>query len=75
MMTLTIKDTKPAKPLADFVESYWMLHNQSDSEKEVVVLPDGRIDLFFHSLPKSPFTSRCWDLGPNPSKQQFLQIH
>lgn len=24
-----------------------MFHNQSDTAKEVVVLPDGRIDLFF----------------------------
>lgn len=38
---------KPDRPLSDFVESYWMLCNSSEQEQEVVVLPDGRIDIFF----------------------------
>lgn len=38
---------KPPPFLEDFVESFWYLLNQSEDEKEVVVLPDGRIDLFF----------------------------
>jgi len=37
----------PAPPLADFVESIGMFHNPTDEVKEVVVMPDGRIDLFF----------------------------
>ncbi len=41
------KFIKPHKSLTDFVESFGMFHNQSDEAKEVVVLPDGRIDLFF----------------------------
>lgn len=43
---------KPDESITDFVESIGMFHNQSDEAKEVVVLPDGRIDLFF-SLSKS----------------------
>lgn len=46
---------KPDKSFADFVESFWMLENQSDSEKEVVILPDGRIDLFFSQSATEPF--------------------
>jgi AraC-like DNA-binding protein len=37
----------PAPLLADFVESIGMFHNPTDEVKEVVVMPDGRIDLFF----------------------------
>lgn len=36
-----------AKPeLADFVESFWYLENDSDKGKEIIVIPDGRVDLF-----------------------------
>ena len=41
------KFIQPDRSLAGFVESLGMFHNQSDQAKEVVVLPDGRIDLFF----------------------------
>ncbi|WP_276091430.1 AraC family transcriptional regulator [Pedobacter sp. JY14-1] len=38
---------QPEGPVADFVESIGMFHNPSDNPKEAVLLPDGRIDLFF----------------------------
>ncbi|WP_447643099.1 MULTISPECIES: DUF6597 domain-containing transcriptional factor [Chitinophagaceae] len=42
---------KPDKPLDGFVESFWLLCNQSERNKEIIVLPDGRIDLtFFQSI-------------------------
>ncbi len=44
---LKYRHIKPDKSVTDFVESFWLLQNQSDDEKAVVVLPDGRIDLFF----------------------------
>lgn len=44
---LQYKFLEPDKSLADFVESISMFHNPSDEPKEVVVIPDGRIDLFF----------------------------
>jgi len=44
------------EPLTDFVESIGMFHNISDNEaREVVVLPDGRIDLFFWQTADQPF--------------------
>ena len=46
---------KPGKPLADFVENFWMLENSSASDKNVVILPDGRIDLFFSQSATEPF--------------------
>lgn len=44
------KTIKPKKSLADFVDSFWMLHNNSDKPLETTGLPDGLIDL---SLSKS----------------------
>ena len=46
---------KPDKSLVDFVESFWFLQNQSDCNKEVVVLPDGRVDMFLTQSAKDPF--------------------
>jgi AraC-like DNA-binding protein len=45
---------KPHEALADFVESFWMLQNHG-TDKEIVVLPDGRIDLFLSLSPVEPF--------------------
>lgn len=45
----------PEKPFVDFVESIGMFYNSSTEAKEVVVLPDGRIDLFFWKSATEPF--------------------
>lgn len=39
--------TKPAASLSYFVESFWFLHNTTGSDKEIIILPDGRADLTF----------------------------
>jgi len=52
---LDFKLIKPDKSLSDFVESFWLLHNQSDSTKEIVVLPDGRVELTFSQSATEPF--------------------
>ncbi|MNY77385.1 hypothetical protein D3C86_2172660 [compost metagenome] len=31
-------------------ESFWMLHNPNEGDKEVVVIPDDRIDILFHYI-------------------------
>ena len=46
----------PSQPLADYVESFWALDNTSGSDKEVVILPDGRIDLTFSQSATEPFS-------------------
>jgi AraC-like DNA-binding protein len=43
----SLKFIKPDGSIAGFVESIGMFHNASDKAKEVVVIPDGRVDLFF----------------------------
>ncbi|QDK79960.1 helix-turn-helix transcriptional regulator [Spirosoma sp. KCTC 42546] len=57
---------KPDSSLSDFVESFWMLANPSDQEKKVVVLPDGRIDIFFSYSSTEPFHSTLMGLGTEP---------
>jgi len=48
------KITKPNDLLATFVESFWMLESEIDQDKEVVILPDGRIDIIFAWSVKEP---------------------
>lgn len=46
---------KPEGELAVFVESIGMFGNFSAEEKDIIVLPDGRIDLFFMYMPNGGF--------------------
>lgn len=52
---LTFTLAKPQSSLSHFVESFWLLHNPSDDDKEIVVLPDGRIELTFSQSATEPF--------------------
>ncbi|WP_207535352.1 helix-turn-helix domain-containing protein [Desertivirga arenae] len=52
---LYFKSTKPGEFLDDFIESFWMLENRSKRDKEVFILPDGRIDLTFFQSASHPF--------------------
>ena len=49
------KTIKPPLALTDFVESFWMLVNHSESNKDLIILPDGRIDILFSYSPTEPF--------------------
>jgi len=64
---LYYKAVKPDKMLAGFVESYWMLNNKSGSNKEVIILPDGRIDLFFSQSSTEPFHVTLLGIGTQPA--------
>jgi len=52
---LQYKIIKPGKPLSDFVDSFWFLHNQSDTEKDTTGLPDGLIDILLFKSAAEPF--------------------
>jgi len=45
---LDYKIIKSDESLSDFIDSFWMFHNHSDNDKELIVLPDDRIDLIFY---------------------------
>jgi AraC-like DNA-binding protein len=65
------KFIQPAKPLADFVESIGVFHNPTNETKEVVVMPDGRIDLFFSQSASWPFRVMLMGLETFP-EQRFV---
>ncbi|MCH8620504.1 DUF6597 domain-containing transcriptional factor [Undibacterium sp. TS12] len=46
---------QPPPHLAEFIESYWSVTCISDIPKNVVVMPDGRVDLHFFSSPHEPY--------------------
>lgn len=64
----------PDKPLADFVENIGMFHNQSDRAKEVVLMPDGRVDLFFMQSESAPFQVTLIGLETVP-EERIIQPH
>lgn len=65
------KFLKPNESLANLVESIGMFHNQSDTTKEVVVLPDGRIDLFFWQVASQPFQVILIGLETEPEQRSI----
>ncbi|MGC4040104.1 MAG: AraC family transcriptional regulator [Flavobacterium sp.] len=66
------KFIKPEGDLTDFVESFGMFHTQSNETKEVVVIPDGRIDLFFLLSASGTFEVVLTGLETEP-KQRSIQ--
>lgn len=68
---LIYKNCRPDTSIADFVESFWMLDNQAEINKEIVVLPDGRIDLFFSYSNLEPFHITLMGLETEPTPIQF----
>ena len=67
-MSLVTKLIKPSSSLSFFVESFWMMYNQSDSDREVIILPDGRIDLFFSRSATEPFHVTLLGIGTVPEQ-------
>ena len=65
---LNFKLIKPDKSISDFVESFWLLHNQSDRDKDIVVLPDGRLELTFSLSETEPFHVVRSGIETHPSK-------
>jgi len=65
---------KPDKSLADFVESFWLLQNQSDCNREVVVLPDGRVDLFFTQSATEPFHVTLLGIQTQPGQATIAPL-
>jgi len=67
-MSLITRYVKPHPSLSFFVESFWMLYNASDEVKKVIVLPDGKIDLFFSRSATEPFHVTLMGLGTQPEE-------
>ncbi|MCC3214491.1 AraC family transcriptional regulator [Chryseobacterium sp. X308] len=65
---------EPDKEIADFVENLGTFQNLSDEAKEVVIIPDGRIDLFFSQSASEPFHVTLLGLETYP-EQRFIAPH
>jgi len=63
------KFVDPEEALADFVESIGFFHNPARQPKEVVVLPDGRVDLFFTQTASAPFRVMLMGLETFPEQR------
>ena len=61
------EQVQPPDALVDYVESFWMLRNASNYEKEITVLPDGRVDLFLTSSSTEAFHILLIGLETQPS--------
>jgi len=58
---------KPDPFLQEYVDSFWMLKNHAAADKEVVVVPDSRVDLFFSYSPSKQFNCILMGLGNQPT--------
>ncbi|RQO32994.1 transcriptional regulator [Chryseobacterium sp. KBW03] len=65
---------EPDKEIADFVENLGTFQNLSDEAKEVVIIPDGRIDLFFSQSASEPFHITLLGLETYP-EQRYIHPH
>lgn len=62
---------EPDQSIADFVENLGAFHNRSDEAKEVVIIPDGRVDLFFMQSPSEQFHVTLVGLETYPEQRQI----
>ena len=69
---LIYRAIKPEPALADLVESFWMLHNPTDQDQDVIILPDGRIDLFFSISATLPYHALLRGLDHEPNHTIIL---
>ncbi len=65
---IEFKIAAPSPQLSDFVESFWMLENTSDTAHDTVGLPDGRFDIIFSYSSTEPFHVNLMGLGTEPGQ-------
>ncbi|MFD2721564.1 helix-turn-helix domain-containing protein [Hymenobacter monticola] len=63
------RECPPPPALAEFVESFWMLVNHADTAQPMVLIPDGRIDVFFSESATEPCQVTLRGLDTRPSAQ------
>lgn len=68
---LEYKIIKPDPKLSDFVERFWTISNHTDNDKEIVAIPDGRIDIFFTYSDTEKYSVFLLGIETEPSKHIF----
>lgn len=78
---LEYKIIAPEKSIADFVDSFWFLHNRSGNSKKTIGLPDGRLDLFLFQSGNGQFLitligaeTRQYEQGMIPAHSLYFAI-
>jgi len=66
---LIYRTAAPTPPLARFVESFWLLVNPSSTAQPIVLVPDGRIDVFFSYSATEPYQVTLLGLQDQPEEQ------
>jgi AraC-like DNA-binding protein len=66
---LLYRAAAPVPPLARFVESFWLLVNPSAAAQPIVLVPDGRIDVFFSCSATEPYHVTLLGLQDRPEEQ------
>ncbi len=59
---------QPHLDLQDYVECFWMLRNDAETDKPVVILPDGRVDVFFSKSTIENFHVTLLGIGTSPER-------
>lgn len=65
------KIVQPEPDLSDFVERIYMLQNTTTVDKEVVLIPDGRIDIFYILSDSDDFIAKLIGLETQPTTATF----
>jgi len=58
----------PSTALSAFIERFWMVKNTTTQNKQIVILPDGRIDLLFTITGEETFTANIIGIETEPSR-------
>ena len=67
MTDIEYKVVQPDTSLFHFVESYWMVVNNTNQSKEIVLLPDGRVDIHFFYSESEQYHTAIAGLECDPS--------
>lgn len=65
---LTYRELPPEPALAPFVDSFWQLHAAAEADRDIWVLPDGRIDVLFSQSDTEPFHAVLLGLGTHADR-------
>ncbi|GGC64461.1 helix-turn-helix domain-containing protein [Undibacterium terreum] len=71
MTALEYKISRPIKELSPFVESFWMIVNESEDSHKVTVMPDGRVDIHFFYSDREAFHASIAGLEHAPSQTEI----
>ncbi|WP_123902418.1 hypothetical protein [Chryseobacterium sp. CCH4-E10] len=61
----------PDKRVSGFVESFLLCANHNDEDKEVIIFPDGRVDIMFSCTDQEPLVAELFNLDKKARRYIF----